>query len=152
MKRFEFRLQPLLNYRSYLEQMAKQDTAKARMDVMDSQKRIDLIREELTVSAGRMDDMVKKGVTASFFRQLTSYMDGMAFDMENETRKKSSLEKILEQKVEILKNKTKEKKSMELLKEKKKEEYIQEMMKLEQKGLDEISSLKKAREISDAVE
>ena len=152
MKRFDFRLQPLLNYRTYLEQIARQDTAKARMDVMGSQKRIDSLKGTLAASVGRMEEMVKKGVTALFFKQFTNYMEGIAFDMGNEIQKKASLEKVLEEKIEILKNKSKEKKSMELLREKKKQEYIQEMLKLEQKSLDEISSLKKAREISDAME
>lgn len=152
MKRFGFRLQPLLNYRTYREKIARQDTAKARMNVMDSQKRIDSLKDTLRFSAGKMDEMVKKGVTAPFFRQFASYMEGLAFDMAVEIQEKSSLEKILDEKVEILKNKSREKKSMERLREKKKQAYIQDMMKWEQKSLDEISSLKKAREILDAVE
>lgn len=152
MKRFDFRLQSLLNYRKYLEQIARQDTAKARMNVMDSQKRIDTLKDTLAVSAGKMEKLVEKGVPALFFRQFTNYMNGIAFDVDDETRKKASLEKLLEEKVEILKNKSREKKSMELLREKKRQEYIQEMLKSEQKSLDEISSLKKAREVSDAME
>ncbi|WP_022664719.1 flagellar export protein FliJ [Desulfospira joergensenii] len=152
MKRFDFRLQPLLNYRTYLEQLARQDTAKARMDVMDSKNRIESLKNILAASAGRMEELVEKGVTASFLKQFTNYMDGAAFDMENEIQNKASLEIVLEQKVEILKNKSIEKKSMERLREMRKQEYVQDMMKLEQKSLDEISSLKTAREISDEIE
>ena len=40
MKKFKFRLEPLLNYRKYLERIAQQRTAKAQLDVKDCEKQV----------------------------------------------------------------------------------------------------------------
>lgn len=65
-----------------------------------------------------------------------------------ERNKKTELEKILDEKREILKQKTIEKKSLERLREKQEREYTHEMLREEQKELDEIVSLKTAREVN----
>ncbi len=152
MKRFEFKLQPLLNYRAYLEKLARQDAAKARLELLECEKRINSLKEELRRSAGRIDRLASKGVSAGIFKQFTNYMDAVDRDMGAETLRKASLAKVLEQKIEMLKNKTRDKKAMERLREKKEQAHVKEMLREEQKTLDEISSLKKAREAFDGIQ
>ena len=69
MKKFSFRLQSLLNYRSHLEYFAKQETAKAYMDVRESEERIAQLKEEFSRIAKILDNSAVKGVSAREFKQ-----------------------------------------------------------------------------------
>jgi flagellar FliJ protein len=69
-----------------------------------------------------------------------------------EKKRKTQLEKILKKKRLVLKKRSVDKKAIERLREKQAKEYNQELLAIEQKELDQISSLKKAREISNDAE
>jgi len=151
MKKFSFRLQSLLKYRQYLELVAKQEMARAQKDLKESELRIlDLEEEGLRVSKA-LDRAAAGGISAIEFKSYMDYMDGVGDDMNREVKQKTTLENILGKKQEALTKKSVEKKVLERLKKKKNMEYIEEFLKGEQNASDEISSLKKAREIIDAI-
>ncbi len=152
MKRFQFSLQGVLNYRTYLEQLAKEDTAKANLAVVQSKEKIKQFSRDLVSSAVQMDDAVSKGISAAELRQYSLHMRGLESDIEDETRNRQKLEKDLAEKRKKLTQKAMEKKIMERLKEKQKEMFIKEALLAEQKQLDEVSSLKTARESIDEQE
>lgn len=148
MKRFEFKLQPLLNYRKYLERVARQNTAKASMDVENCEKKITSLQQAYDQKAEKIENLVANGVDASEFRLHHQYLDAVESSMEDEKSRKIELKKVLEEKLLELKKKSIDKKAMELYREKLKDEYAQEVLKTEQKDLDEISSIKTARKLS----
>ncbi len=148
MKRFEFKLQPLLNYRKYLEQVARQNTAKASMDIENCKKKIISLKQAYDQKFEKIEDLVANGVNASDFRLHHQYLDAVESSMEDEKSRKIELKKVLEEKLLELKKKSIDKKAMELCREKLKDEYAQEVLKTEQKELDEISSIKTARKLS----
>ncbi len=152
MKRFTFKLQSLLNYRTYLEKMARLDAAKAGRDLSDCQDRIEQCHQSLVEAAVKMDEVVAKGTDAHFIQRFVIYINGLNADLANETRLKQKLSAVLAEKVKVLNQKSKEKKVMERLKEKQRLAYNRELLRLEQKDLDEISSLKSAREVANATE
>ncbi len=152
MKRFKFKLQPLLNYRAYLEKMARLDAAKAGRDLSDCQDRIEQCHQRLFEAAVKMDEVVARGTDSLFIQRFVIYKDGLNADLVNETRLKQKLAAVLAGKVKILNQKSKEKKIMERLKEKQRLAYNREILHLEQKDLDEISSLRSAREVANAAE
>ncbi|NOX35002.1 MAG: hypothetical protein GXP56_14950 [Deltaproteobacteria bacterium] len=145
MKRFEFKLQPLLNYRQYLEQIARQNAAKAHMDVKNCEELILGLKRTCDQNADKMEDIVAEGVSAPEFRRYHSYLDAVKTSMKYEKSRKIELKKLLKEKLLELKKKSVDKKAMELYREKLKTAYTQEVIKIEQKELDEISSLKTAR-------
>ncbi len=148
MKSFQFKLQPLLNYRQYLEKIAQQNTAKAHMNVKNCEKQIKDLKQTWELSADQIDNIVTKGVNASIFRQYHDYLDSVQNSIKDEKLRKIKLNKLLRERLLKLKKKSVDKKAMELYKEKLKLKYNQEIIKIEQKELDEIVSIKTARTIS----
>ncbi len=145
MKRFEFKSQPLLNYRQYLERLAQQNTARAHMDVRLCEKQITDLKQAYVQNADKIETIVTKGIRASKFRQYHQYLDSVENSIEDEKSRKIDLKKNLQKKLLELRKKSVDKKAMELYREKLKADYTQEVIKNEQKELDEISSLKTAR-------
>ncbi len=148
MKRFEFKLQALLNFRKHLERIAQQDLAKTVMAVSDCENQISSLQTTHGLSAKRLESIVEKGVTAQEFKQHNAYLGAVTRMIEGEKQRKIQLETVLKKKRKELKKRSIDKKAMERLREKQAKEYNQELLTSEQKELDEISSLKKAREIS----
>lgn len=148
MKKFEFKMGPLLSYREYMERVAQQKTAKAHMDVKDSAGEISRLTDVKKGHAVEMEQVVEKGVSAALFRQHCRYRDAVEISIRQERMRKVELEKVLRKRLAELKKKSVDKKVMEVYRERLKEQYTQELIKNEQKELDEISSLKTARAIS----
>jgi len=152
MKRFEFKLQALLNFRKHLERVAQQDMARTVMEVSDCEHQIGSLQTTHGQSAQRLELLVEKGVAAQEFKQHNAYIGAVTQMILEEKRRRTQLEKILKKKRLVLKKRSIDKKAIERLREKQVKEYNQELLGMEQKELDQISSLKKAREISNDAE
>jgi flagellar FliJ protein len=150
MKKFDFRLQPLLKYRQYLERVAQQNTARAQMDVKNCEKQISHLTEVYANSNDRIQEEIAKGISAVEFKRYHQYLDFVESSITEEKIKKLELKKVLNEKLLELKKKSVDKKAMELYREKLRTIYTQEMIEAEQKDLDEISSIKTARKLSNA--
>ena len=148
MKRFEFKLQPLLNYRQYLEKIAQLKTARAQMDIKNCEKKIMELTQIKDINIKMAEKAVTTGVKAFTFRQYQNFLASIQSSIKNEISKKSQLKKKLKENLLKLKKKSIDKKAMEIYKEKLKSEYDQAMIQEEQKELDEIVSIKTARKIS----
>ncbi len=151
MKRFQFKLQPVLKYRQYQEQLASRNTARAQLDVTQSAMRIDQFKQEQVRSAEELDRVSTAGITSQLFKQYRDYQDFMEYEIQGETVNKKKLEQILVEQRRILKKKSIEKKVMERLRQKKEDAYMNEFRKAEQGIMDEMVSLKKARERIDEI-
>lgn len=147
MKRFKFRLQSLLNFREYLEQLAQQMTAKAHMDVKDCENQIRDLKDRYLIASESLEADMVKGLDAIRFRQHHMYLDRVENEIKEQSIHKEELVKILEEKLRDLKKRSIDKKVIEQLKEKKTREYTDEFLKSEQKIQDEMSSVTKAREL-----
>lgn len=147
MKRFEFKLQSLLNYKRHLEEMARQEMARAVADVTACERRIQELEGEKEAAAQNLETLVEKGVDAQAFKMYHGFLGALDQTMAEHRHKKMSLEKILEEKRSALTQRTIDKKAMERLRERRAKEFVREMLREEQKGLDEIAALKTAREM-----
>lgn len=145
MKKFKFKLQPLLKYRQYLERIAQQKTASAHVDVKNCENHIKELKHTHETQIDKVTEAVLSGISGSFFQQYNEYLDSVELSIEQERLKKIELKKVLQEKLLELKKKSVDKKAMELYREKLKDIYTQEMLKEEQKELDEITILKTAR-------
>ena len=148
MKRFDFKLQPLLNYREYLERVAKQNTARAQMDVAQCERQITDLKNTLDQQTEMVENELEQGISAFEFRQYREYLDAVETHIEQEKSRKIQLSGILKEKLMVLKKKTIDKKAMEFYRERLKTEYTQKVLAADQKEMDEISSLKTARKRS----
>ena len=148
MKRFQFKLEPLLNYRTYLERLAQQDTARAHLDVKGCEAVIRQLKSNHIQQAGEIEKSLQKGLHSSQFKRYYEYMDSLENQLSEEKKRKTALKKVLEEKVQVLKKKSVDKKAMELYRERQQTRYHHQLLQTEQKEQDEISSLKTARKIS----
>ncbi len=147
MKRFHFKLEPLLKYRKYQERLAQQKTAKAHMDVQDCEMQISGLLYARSENVRNMDQIVDQGVSAVEFKRYYQYQDAVENSIQQEIVRKRQLQRILNEKLTELKQKSVEKKAMETYREKRRYQYSQEMIKNEQKTMDDILSVKTARKI-----
>lgn len=148
MKKFRFRLESLLKYKRHLEQVAKQETAQAVADVLACEQRMTELQNQRISATEQLDALVEKGMGAGRFNRYRQFITAMDQTILFERNRKTELEKILDEKREALKQRTIDKKSLERLREKQKREYTHEMLREEQKSLDEIASLKTAGEVN----
>ena len=149
MKRFDFKLEPLLGYRGYLEKRARQKTAEALRNVKASQEMIEQLKKQYSECRGDLEDVTYRGISARRFRHYQNYLDSVESGIEEESTRKKQLDKVLGQNIAELKSRRIDKKVIEQLKERKVAEYMEELRKFEQDTLDEVVSVRKAREIND---
>ena len=145
MKKFTFKLAPLMKYRQYQERVAQQKTARAHQDVKESEQAIARLEKTLEDQVQEMDTVAEEGVDASRFQQHYQYMVSVESDIDQAYDHKKQLKAILKKRLAELKQKSVEKRAMELYHDRLKSEYIREMGLAEQKELDEIVMLKTAR-------
>jgi flagellar FliJ protein len=145
MKKFNFKLSGLLKYREYLERVAQQKTSKAHMDVKRSEQEIINLKETWTHQADVMANRVEQGISAVLFQQYYQHLSGVETSIAQEKIRKVQLENTLKKRLAELKKKSMDKRAMEIYKERLKAEYAHGIAQIEQKELDEISTLKTAR-------
>lgn len=148
MKKFQFRLQSLLKYKRHLEQVAKQEMARAVADVLACEQRITGLQNDKISADEQLESLVEKGMGAGQFNRYRQFITALDQMIILERTRKTELEKILGDKRNALKQRTIDKKSLERLQEKQTREYTHEMIREEQKNLDEIASLRTAREVN----
>ena len=151
MKRFTFKLEALLNYKRHLEQVARREMAVVAEHVNRTEAKIQTLRQNRHGAVDTLDDMVEKGINATEFKRHHGFIAAVERMIMDERRNKAELEKRLNEKRIALRQRTIEKKAIERLKEKQAEAYLKEMLREEQKGLDEISAIKTAREAMDGI-
>ncbi|MBF0210856.1 MAG: flagellar export protein FliJ [Desulfamplus sp.] len=149
MKKFDFKLQPVLKYREHLENLAKQEYVQAFMDVKAAEDAIEFMQRSFELMAKNIEDETQKGIPAQLFRQYNDYLDSLENDIALKRKEHEQLQKILAVKQQSLTKKSVDKKVLERLKEKKKVQYVEEFIAEEQNRADDMTSLKKAREASE---
>ncbi|MBF0257565.1 MAG: flagellar export protein FliJ [Desulfamplus sp.] len=151
MKKFNFKLHPVLKYREHLENIAKQEYVKAYMDVKTAQEMILQMEQAFQILADKVDQETITGISSMMFRQYNDYLDSLESDIELKRKELEQLQRVQAVKQQALTNKSVAKKVIERLREKKRGEYLEEFQAEEQKRADDIASLKKAREVSENV-
>ncbi len=150
MKKFLFKLQPLLKYRKYLEHLAKQETAKAYKDVKDCERTIEDFKKIYAEKADELDKQASIGISALDFRYSRDFLDSIENDIKAEISRLVQFKTILLDRQKKLTEKSVDKKVIERLKQKQENDYMDAFRKNEQKEADEIASLKKARQIRES--
>lgn len=145
MKKFKFSLESVLKYRSHLEHLAKQETAKARAEVNKCRQRIDTCRDNIVETTRKLVKETEEGISIDRYKIHTDFLEGSEREIEYLNEELIKLSRVLYEKQEILKRKSIEKKTIENLKDKKKIEYYREMDKYLQKQTDDMIIVKESR-------
>jgi len=147
MKKFKFRLEPLMRYREFLERQKQLEVAKARSDVLSCEQSIEQTRAAFSETVNLLEDDLGQGMDAARFLRIKDYLSGLEVFENTERKRRGKLLGVLTQRQKELAKKSVEKKAIEKLKLRQKEEYYTAMLKEEQKSLDDIVILRQARSL-----
>ena len=145
MKKFQFRLEPLIKYREFLERQKQLEVAKARSDVLSCEESIEKTRAAFSETVSSLETDLGKGMPAAQFLQVRNYLSGLESLEASEEKRRQGLLKTLTRRQAELARKSIEKKAIEKLRDRQKEEYYTAMLKEEQKTLDDTVILRQAR-------
>lgn len=141
-----FELHQVLNYRSDLERLRKQEFAAARQDLDQASDKLEQQRSEAAVLArdfaernGQLNSVVELQLYADFFARKRE-------EIKQQQERVTALDRVLENRRDDLVQATKDKKVLEALKEKKMQAFQQEMQRKERDFLDETAVQKKGRD------
>jgi flagellar FliJ protein len=147
MKKFKFRLESVLKYKGFLEKEAKQALMSVNLDIKECEANIEQIKFKRLNLIDELEKKTEEGISIEFYHMHQNYIASVENSLVREKKRLEYLFKEKDLKTKRLIDARKEKEAMERLKDKTKKKYIEEMLYEEQKELDEISSIKKAREI-----
>jgi len=148
MHRFNFKLSSLLDFREYLEQLARKETALAYKDVKESGRAIKELKQRYKKTTRALDKKVFNGINSVQLQLFTRYLAAVDHGIVEEKLREKEFKRKLDERIARLTEKSIDKKVLEQLKGKKEMEYMEEFRKSEQEIIDEIVSLKKARELN----
>ncbi|MDY0383157.1 flagellar export protein FliJ [Trichlorobacter sp.] len=141
-----FELHQVLNYRTDLERLRKQEFAAARQDLDQASDKLEQQRNEAAALArdfaernGQLNSVVELQLYADFFARKRE-------EIKQQQERVTALDRILEDRRDDLVQATKDKKVLEALKEKKMQAFRQEMQRKERDFLDETAVQKKGRD------
>jgi flagellar FliJ protein len=145
MKRFKFRLEPLLRYREHLLEQVQQEVAKIRADVLACDERIALFERDYAAISQELDQEVSAGIDVKRYQHYTRYLAGIESSLEDEHLHRRELTKLLEQKQKQLHQRSIDKKVLENLKNKRRADYYKDLMQTLQKEADDTVIVRQAR-------
>jgi flagellar FliJ protein len=148
MKKFKFKLDPLLRYRSFQEHQKKLAVAAARFEVMTCEASIEDLVLMAQTTAESLESAVSNGMDATRFEWFKHYLEGLSSSRVSAETQRIELIKALTLRQRELTEKSVARKVVENLKARKREDYYREALKAEQKVLDDMVILRSARKIN----
>jgi flagellar protein FliJ len=149
MKKFKFKLEPLLRYRSFQEHQKKLAVAAARHEVMACEAAIEKMALLSRTTAETLDSAMAKGMDAMRFEWFNHYLAGLSSLRVAQEARRLELMRTLTLRQQELTEKSVARKVVENLKGRKKEDYYREALKTEQKTLDDMVILRSARKVNE---
>jgi flagellar protein FliJ len=149
MKKFKFKLDPLLRYRSFQEHQKKLAVAAARYEVMACEADIENMALLARTTAETLDSVMANGMDAMRFEWFKHYLEGLSSSRVSAEARRSELMQALTRRQRELTEKSVARKVVENLKARKREDYYREALKTEQKTLDDMVILRSARKINE---
>ncbi len=136
MKKFKFSLEKVLSLREFEENQAQIELAKAISVVTELNNKLKFIAKERV----KNNDARSNSTDLSYLMSIENYIEGLDYQKEILLEELAQAELILEEKRQIMIEAMKKRKALEKLKEKQLQEYKKEILKEEEKVLDEIKN------------
>ena len=136
MKKFKFSLEKVLSLREFEENQAQIELAKAISVVTELNNKLNFIANERV----KHNDARSNSTDLSYLMSIENYIEGLDYQKEILLEELAQAELILEEKRQIMIEAMKKRKALEKLKEKQLQEYKKEILKEEEKVLDEIKN------------
>ncbi len=143
MKRFKFRLDPVIRYREYRERIAQIGLARETQALVESEKRISEIEQARRCTVSELDSEQKQGIEVDRHLIFTAYLQGLHDEIESERERLVEIDKRIREKQEAAKVETMKKKTLEWIKQTQYSKHLKWINRAEQKAADELIGLKK---------
>ncbi len=143
MKRFRFKLEPLLQFRQHLEKKQQLEVARAHTAVINCEKLIEKYRQQAREATQQLDKEIETGIDASRILRYQSFLSGLNAVMDTEENRHKGLVAKLSDAQGQLARKSKAKKILENLKDRHQTGFYADQLKAAQKEYDEMALLKK---------
>ncbi len=138
MKPFSFRLDKILNYRTYLRKKAQIELFNARNEYLKREKEVmDLIEKKKEISQ-QCSERESRGMSVPDYNTYQAYLKCIGEDIEKAYIKLDQGKEEVIAKEIVLKQASINKKTLEVLKEIKHNNYMESLVREEQKILDEL--------------
>ena len=145
MKRFQFRLEPLLRYREHLLGQAQQEVAGIRADVLACDERITLLEKDSAVTNQELDKEVSGGIDVKRYQHYTKYLEGIESNLGAENLSRKQMVKLFEEKQKHLHQRSIDKKVLENLKNRRRDDYYKDLIQRLHKETDDTVIDRQAR-------
>ena len=145
MKRFQFRLEPLLRYREHLLGQAQQEVARIRADVLACDERIALLEKDSAVTNQELDKEVSGGIDVKRYQHYTKYLEGIESNLGAENLSRKQLVKLFEEKQKHLHQRSIDKKVLENLKNRRRDDYYKDLIQRLHKDTDDTVIVRQSR-------
>jgi len=143
MKRFKFRLDPVIRYREYRERIAQIGLARETQALVESKNRISEIEQARRYTVSELDSEQKQGIEVDRHLIFTAYLQGLRDEIESERERLVEIDKRIREKQEAAKVETMKKKTLEWIKQIQYSKHLKWINRAEQKAADELIGLKK---------
>lgn len=143
MKRFHFRLDPVIRYRRHLEQAAQIKLAIAEQTVISCRDKINHLKRLRETFSNELAHEEKKGINAQTYQMYKLYIEKIDCDVASEQQRLKEAIMGRDRKREDLKTASIKKKSLEHLRGVEHSRYTEECDRLEQKTADELTVLRR---------
>ena len=151
--KFKFRLEKVLRARKVTVDLAQKDFNEAMSLYNEQEKALEQMRELKTqTEMSRAEIVAKETDWSSQVLQLNEFLQGQDYRIAGQIKRLTEIDKLVQNRREILLKATTEAKMIEKIREKKFKEFVNESMQKEQKEIDEIVSAKGNHQVNSAVE
>jgi len=142
MKKFEFRLDPVIRYRKHLERMALMELAKAKRLLLQTKNKIEVLKRNRSDVTANLRSEESKGIDVSRHRIFSAYLRGVTAQIALEKDRLVEIAATIREKQEAFDAERIKKESLVLLRQKKHADYLEAIDRAEQKAADELMSLR----------
>ena len=146
MKRFEFKLDPVIRYRRYLERIALIDLAKSKEALVQTKKRIQETEQARKDSEKDLGSRETQGIGVGKHRIYTAYLQGLSDRIVSEDGRLVEIGKTIREKHQAVETQRIKRETLELIRQKEYDRYLRWIDKAEQKAADELVSLRRESE------
>lgn len=140
MKKFKFRLETLLKYRKILEDQARLELAEADRRLKEEQSKLKKLEDDLNRTIEALYQKQSETVTAEELSLYSSYISRLKHNITMQEIKVAEAEKYRFECLKKLEEAMRRRKLVESLKDKQLKNYYIELLREEQKYLDEIGT------------
>ena len=144
---YQFKLEALLNHRRHQEESCQKEFAKARRSLSNEREELERKKKDKQESLEKLQAKTKESLKVSDIRLHMNYLQQLSKDIEDQALRVHQVVKLVDQKRHELISIVQKRKTLEIIKHKENLAYQQKLIQDERKSMDEIASIRHARQM-----